>query len=182
MENNGHIHFWRPDKTLICNELNDYFSSGFLTDLKVMCGKRVFNVHKLVLAAASPYFLDMFNQDQEIDQINLSEYCEKDVEAFFNDLYEMPNVPDSKQDYCSILDLFKIEHKESNQIEFDYYLSNSVKQEINDHFSEYEHNLEDPSLKKLKNKPKKQKIKSTSVVKDPDSTKIYRDKSTRERN
>jgi len=144
MTSSDQVHFWRPDKTLIRSELNEYFTSGYLTDLQVICGKRVFNIHKLVLASASEYMLYIFNQDSEIDQIILSEYHEKDVEAFMNDLYEMPNIPDSKVDYLSILNLLKIEPKECNQIDMDYDLSTSMKQEVNGDDYEYEHISEDP--------------------------------------
>lgn len=192
MASYGQVHFWRPDKTLLRSELNDYFSSGYLADIQVICGRRVFNVHKLVLAAASEYILNMFNQVEEIDQINLSDYNERDVEAFVNDLYEVPNIPDSKADYLNILDLLKIKPKESGEVDLHDYFKSAVKEEVNGFYFECEggDNLENqidptyddkPSVPKVKDKTKypKQKYSKLAEVHDTETNciKVYRERS-----
>ena len=50
-------------KTREGSDFSHFFDSEFLTDLQLKCEDETFHVHKVILAAASPYFEAMFQHD-----------------------------------------------------------------------------------------------------------------------
>jgi len=101
--------FYRSDVSLIKKELQSYFLSGFLCDLKIVSGKSCYNVHRLMLGALSPFLSRLLSSDDKIEQIELSDFDELEVHSFIYSLYGMP----AKEPvaYDSILKVLNISQK-----------------------------------------------------------------------
>merc|ERR1740122_567049 len=90
----------------INDDLGTYFSTGFLTDLKIICRSKVYQIHKLVLAVTSRYLWDLLAANENIEQLIFSEYEEEEIESFLDNLYQVPG--GSNPSYSHILETLKI--------------------------------------------------------------------------
>merc|ERR1719186_2218855 len=93
---------YRTDKYSFNEEFKTYLSSGFLCDFKVICSHKTYNIHKLILALACPTLRSIFEQDDRIELLNLSDFDEHEVNAFITALYQVGDFP-KVAEYSNIL-------------------------------------------------------------------------------
>ena len=97
--------FEHPYKSAIRDDLQEFLESGFLCDIRLICGNTIFNAHKFVLSAASEFLSDILKEDKHFDTIFLPNCDEKELCAFIEDLY---GLGDGEVGYWSILNSFQI--------------------------------------------------------------------------
>ena len=61
--NKGIANYGDGSKTSEGSDFSHFFLSDFLADLQLKCEEETFHVHKVILAAGSPYFQAMFQND-----------------------------------------------------------------------------------------------------------------------
>lgn len=59
-----------------------------LSDIKLCCDKEVFKVHRILLAACSPYFRSLFRENVALDRINLDDIDSDDLRRVLLYMYE----------------------------------------------------------------------------------------------
>ncbi len=80
-------------KMPFCNNLHHFFKSGNLTDMTLVVGDKRFSVHKLILAASSSVFKEMFYGESWVEgsssEVKLEETpsCEEVFDAFMDYFY-----------------------------------------------------------------------------------------------
>ncbi len=84
---------WNRDNPLFnssSNQFQDFRQRGFLVDYQIKCGEKSFPVHKVVLAAKSPYFQSQFERGFKISeehQIPFEDVKAASVAAWLDYLY-----------------------------------------------------------------------------------------------
>ena len=99
------VKFEHPCKSSIREDLQEFLESGFLCDIRLICGTTIFKVHKFVLRTASQFLSDILREDINVDTIFLPNYDEEELSAFVEDLY---GLGDGKVGYWNILNSFQI--------------------------------------------------------------------------
>jgi len=100
-------------KNLI-KDLDSLFTSQEYSDVKVKCGEKEFNCHKIILSSRSPVFKTMLELDMKEKQTGRIEIKDMNLEVFEDLLKyiytsEAPNIDDHTLDLFSAADLYQLE-------------------------------------------------------------------------
>lgn len=104
-------YIYRTDRSTIKEELQSYFSSGFLCDFKVICGNKSYNIHKLVAAVACRQLWNILENQKDIEILNLSTFDQNEVENFISALYQRAGDSCNISQYSNILKSLNIGDK-----------------------------------------------------------------------